>query len=171
MAEYRLHCRQREQCISLFPIQNLVSLTSKSSLLHLQAGVNPHFLPISEQVRSLWETDSWRAFFPRGQLICPAARVVLGGVCHPAGIVGLRHTLCIYHCIMVLFIQGCNPPQSIIMHSLLSSQNVITALWGWVMFTGWARAWLSLSGPGCPILCQDFFPSVPSWQVNRGSEK
>lgn len=136
MAEYRLSCRQCEQCISLFHIQNLISLSSKSSLLHLLDGVKLHLLPISEQVRSLWETDSCRAFLLWGQLICVAGRVVSGGLCHPAWIVGLRHTLCTCHCIMVLFIQGSNPPQSVIMHSLLSSQKVITSLWGWVMCTG-----------------------------------
>lgn len=36
--------------------------------------------------------------------------------------------VCIYHCIMVILIQGGKPPQSIIMHSVLSSQNVITSL-------------------------------------------
>lgn len=79
MTEYRLSCRQCEQCISLFHIQNLISLTSKSSLLHLLDGVKLHLLPTSEQVRSLWETDSCRAFFPQGQLICAAGRVVREG--------------------------------------------------------------------------------------------
>lgn len=72
MTEYRLRCRQRQRCISPFPIQNLIPLTSKSSLLRLLHGVKLHLLPMSEQVRSLWETDSYRTFFPQGQLLCAA---------------------------------------------------------------------------------------------------
>lgn len=53
MAEYRLRRRQSERCISPFPVQNIIPLTSKSSLLHLPDGVKLHLLPMSEQVRSL----------------------------------------------------------------------------------------------------------------------
>lgn len=79
MTESRLGCRQCEQCISPFHIQNLISLTSKSSLLCLLNGVKLHLLPVSEQARSVWEADSCRAFFPWGQLNCAAGRVVQEG--------------------------------------------------------------------------------------------
>lgn len=131
MTQSRLNCRQWEQCISPFHIQNLTSLTSKSLLLYLLNGVKFHLLP--EVCMGNW--------FMQGILHVGMANLCsrqggLGGVCHLAWTAGLRHTLCICHCIMVLFIQGSNPPKSIIMHSLLSSQNIITSLWGWVMFTG-----------------------------------
>lgn len=65
-SESRLSCRQCEQCISPFHIQNLISLTSKSLLLYLLNGVKVHLLPVSEKVGSAWETDSCRAFFQWG---------------------------------------------------------------------------------------------------------
>lgn len=74
-----------------------------------------------------------------------------------------------YLCIMELFIQGSNPPQSIIMHSLLSYQNLMIFLWGQVMFVGWARAWHFLSGPH--ILARLFFFLVVPWQINRRNWK
>lgn len=156
MTEYRLSFRLCKQCVS--------ALHSKPYFSDQKVFTSPY--PGCSKitfVTHLWTSEiSMGNWLIQGILSTGTANLCsqqggLGWVCHPAWAVDLRHTLCIYHCIMVLFIQGSNPPQCIIMHSLLSSQNIIISLWGWVMFTGWARAWLSLSGPGCPIFCQDFF--------------
>lgn len=79
MTQSRLSCRQWEQHISPFHIQNLTSLTSKSWLLYLLNGVKFHLLPVSEKVRSVWETNSCVVFFTWGWLICAAGRVVWEG--------------------------------------------------------------------------------------------